>query len=217
MLALFVPAFLFPIVSLAISLRRYWATTDGQPLRLSDFMDAFGSAARMKDLSGGHGDGCNFEDEDRFSQSRRYAHQLIMYGFLLCFAATGTGTILHYVFDMPAPYSLWSLPKLLGVPGGIALTAGTIWMARLKLQADRTLADATVWGGEMGFILLLGFVALSGLLLYVLGGTAAMPILLALHLGAVLGFFLLTPFSKMAHGFYRLAALLRDAQRRRAF
>ena len=34
-------------------------------------------------------------------------------------------------------------------------------------------------------------------------------------LGAVLAFFLLTPFTKMAHGFYRLAALIRDAQRKR--
>ena len=33
-------------------------------------------------------------------------------------------------------------------------------------------------------------------------------------LGTVLGLFLLVPYSKMAHGFYRLAALVRDAQRR---
>jgi citrate/tricarballylate utilization protein len=31
-------------------------------------------------------------------------------------------------------------------------------------------------------------------------------------LGAVLTFFLITPYSKMVHGFYRLAALVRDAQ-----
>ena len=43
-----------------------------------------------------------------------------------------------------------------------------------------------------------------------------MPAILALHLGAVLGFFLLMPYSKMAHGFYRLAALIRDAQRKAA-
>ena len=39
--------------------------------------------------------------------------------------------------------------------------------------------------------------------------------LLALHLGSVLAFFLLTPYSKMAHGFYRLAALVREAARQR--
>ena len=37
----------------------------------------------------------------------------------------------------------------------------------------------------------------------------------AIAVFAVLGFFLLLPYSKMAHGFYRLLALLRDEQRHR--
>ncbi len=40
----------------------------------------------------------------------------------------------------------------------------------------------------------------------------AVGVMLALHLGAVLSFFLLMPYSKMVHGFFRLAALTRDAQ-----
>jgi citrate/tricarballylate utilization protein len=56
-------------------------------------------------------------------------------------------------------------------------------------------------------------IAVSGLMLYFLGTTVLMPTLLVLHLGAVLAFFVLTPFTKMAHGFYRMAALVRDAQR----
>jgi citrate/tricarballylate utilization protein len=59
----------------------------------------------------------------------------------------------------------------------------------------------------------LGFVAFSGLILYFLGDTVLMSTLLVLHLGAILAFFVLTPFTKMAHGFYRMAALVRDAQR----
>ncbi|EFO31998.1 precorrin 3B synthase CobZ [Roseibium sp. TrichSKD4] len=43
-------------------------------------------ANSLAELAGGHGDGCNFEDEDRFSHALRYAHQAVMYGFLLCFA-----------------------------------------------------------------------------------------------------------------------------------
>ncbi|WP_299484190.1 tricarballylate utilization 4Fe-4S protein TcuB [uncultured Roseibium sp.] len=216
MVAIFLPAFLFPLASIAVSLRRYWQETDGKPVTPSQIVDAFGSAAKMKNLAGGHGDGCNFEDEDRFSQARRHAHQAVMYGFLLCFASTSAGTILHYVFDMPAPYPLWSLPKLLGIPGGILMVIGTVMLASLKLKADRSLGAPSAWGGEMGFILLLFLVALSGLLLYALGSTAAMPALLAIHLGSVLSFFLLTPYTKMAHGFYRLAALVRDEQRKSA-
>lgn len=213
MVAIFAPAFLFPLLSIAISLNRYWAATGGGRVKIKSVARAFGAAADMRNLAGGHGDGCNFEDEDRFSQARRVAHQLVLYGFLLCFASTSAGTILHYGFDMHAPYAFWSLPKLLGVPGGIALTAGAVWMIVLKLRADPNLGAKAAWGGEMAFIAQLGFVAFSGLALYASGSTALMPKLLILHLGAVFSFFLLMPYTKMAHGFYRLAALVRDAQR----
>ena len=70
-------------------------------------------------------------------------------------------------------------------------------------------------GGDYGFVALLFAVSATGLALYALGGTSWMAALLALHLGSVLTLFLLTPYTKFAHGFYRLAALVRDAQRKR--
>ena len=213
MVALFAPAFLAPLVVISISVRRYWHAVGGQRLRLSNIARASGSAAQMRNLAGGHGEGCNFEDEDRFSNARRYAHQATMYGFLMCFAATSSGTILHYGFDLKAPYDLFSLPKLLGLSGGFLLSLGTFEMARLKLKANRTLNDVRVWGGEMGFIVLLNLVSTSGLALYLLGGTSLLSALLAVHLGLVMAFFLLMPYSKMTHGFFRLAALIRDAQK----
>jgi len=213
MVAIFLPAFLFPLVSLAVSLGRYWRSVGGGRVTWSAIRDAMGSAARMKNLSGGHGDGCNFEDTDRFTHARRHCHHAVMYGFLLCFLSTSSGTVLHYGFDIPAPYPFWSLPKLFGVPGGLLMVVGTAGLAALKLKAERHLGSAAAWGGEMAFIFLLFLVAATGLALYWLGATAAMPSLLALHLGAVLTFFLLTPFTKMAHGFYRLAALIAEAGR----
>jgi citrate/tricarballylate utilization protein len=216
MVAIFAPAFLFPLLSLGVSIRRYWGKTGGGSVAFSDLKGALVSAAKMKNLAAGHGEGCNFEDEDRFSHARRHAHQLVMYGFLLCFAATTSGTVMHYGLGLHAPYPLWSLPKLLGVTGGLILTAGAFWMVRLKLRSARELGSATAWGGEMAFVVLLGFVAVSGLALYLFGQTVAMPTLLALHLGAVLAFFLLTPFTKMAHGFYRMAALVREENSKRS-
>lgn len=214
MVAIFAPAFVLPLLTLAVSLRRYWRTTGAQELRLSDFSAALRSAGRMRNLDGGHGDGCNFENEDRFSHARRYAHQAVLYGFLLCFASTSSATVMHYGFGLEAPYGFFSLPKLLGVPGGILLTIGCAAMAWLKLRADRELGAPRAWGGEMAFILLLGAVGATGLALYAATGTAAVAWLLALHLGLVLTFFLLTPYSKMAHGFYRLAALAIEAARK---
>ena len=214
MVAIFAPAFLFPFFALAIGVQRYWAEVGGEPLRWAHFREAGRRTASMKNLSGGQGQGCNFEKGDRYSNARRHAHQAVLWGFLLCFASTSSGTVLHYVFDMPAPYGFFSLPKLLGVPGGILLTIGAAGLAWLKTKADPGLGASARWGGEMAFTLLLGLTGLSGLVLYAATGTASVAPLLALHLGAVLALFLLTPYSKMAHGAYRFAALVRDAQQR---
>lgn len=215
MVAIFMPAFVLPLATLAVSLRRYWRSVNGAPIRLSDLLSGIRDAAKMKNLDGGQGQGCNFEREDRFSNARRHAHQAVLWGFLLCFGSTASGTLMHYLFDMQAPYGPFSLPKLLGVPGGLLLVVGTAGLAWLKTKAARTLGDASAWGGEMAFILTLGLAGLSGLALYWAAGTSLVSALLALHLGTVLTFFLTMPYSKMAHGFYRMAALVRNAQVKR--
>jgi len=211
MVAMFTPAFLLPLVLIGVSLKRYWRTIGGKRLGVGDILAAFKAAANMRNLSGGHGDGCNFEDEDRYSNLRRWFHQATMYGFLLCFAATSVATLMHYLIDMPAPYPFWSLPKLLGVSGGLLLCLGTAGLAILKLKADPDLGATSAWGGEMGFTLLLFLVSTSGLALYWFGNSNWLAGLLAIHLASVLAFFLLMPYSKMVHRFYRLAALARDA------
>ncbi|QDC10286.1 tricarballylate utilization 4Fe-4S protein TcuB [Oceanicola sp. D3] len=215
MVAIFAPAFLLPLLSIAISLRGYWREVGGRRIALADWAEAGRMIGQMRNLDGGQGQGCNFEKGDRFSNTRRHAHQAVLWGFLLCFASTASGTLMHYLLGLQAPYALFSLPKLLGIPGGLLLVVGTGGLAWLKTKADPALGDHRVWGGEMGFILLLGVTGLTGLILYAATGTPLVPGLLALHLGAVLAFFLTLPYSKMAHGFYRTAALLRDAQIKR--
>jgi citrate/tricarballylate utilization protein len=214
MVAIFTPAFLLPLLAIAVALCRYWREVGGGPLRLAHLLAAFGDAARLKNLSGGQGQGCNFEQGDRFSNARRHAHQAAMWGFLLCFASTASATVMHYGLGWSAPYVLLSLPKLLGIPGGILLVVGTAGLAWLKIKSEADLSAPALWGGEMAFVLLLGATGATGLALYAASGTALVGPLLAVHLGAVLAFFLTAPYSKMVHGFYRLAALARDAQQR---
>jgi citrate/tricarballylate utilization protein len=78
---------------------------------------------RLKYLGGGHGEGCNNED-DRFTLWRRRFHHFTFYGFMLCFASTSVATLYHYFFGLQAPYALTSLPVLLGTAGGIGLVIG---------------------------------------------------------------------------------------------
>ena len=219
MVSIFAPAFILPMLAVGVGLVRYWRATRPESggsrwLHPRALALAYQDAMTMKNLGGGHDEGCNFEDEDRFSNLRRWLHQAAAFGFILCFFSTSSATLMHYVLDWPAPYPIWTPPKVFGVSGGVLLTLGSFGLAWLKTRADRDLGDGRVWGGEMGFVLLLGSVGLSGLLLYGLGSTPWLDVLLAVHLGTVLALFLLVQYSKMAHGFYRLAALVRDAQRR---
>lgn len=214
MVAIFAPAFLFPLLVIALGLRAYWSEVSGTRVTFAQLEAAIRDAASMKNLSGGAAGGCNFEKEDRYSQARRHAHHAVMYGFLLCFASTSSGTVLHYGFGIEAPYGLFSIPKLLGLPGGLLLTVGAVALAWLKTKADPDLGAPSVGGAEMAFVVLLGATGATGLALYGATGTALVSPLLALHLGTVLAFFVTTPYSKMVHGFYRMAALVRDAQLR---
>lgn len=216
MVMVFTPAFVLPLVTVVMSVKRYIRDNAPQTPQVQDWIAAMRHAATLRDLSGGHGDGCNFEDEDRFSNARRVHHQFTLYGFLLCFAATSVATFMHYALAMPAPYGLWSAPKLLGISGGVLLCVGTAGLAMLKLKSEKHLAQASLFGGEMAFVLLLFVVSASGLALYWLGSTTWLDELLALHLGAVLTLFILTPYTKMVHGFYRLAALAIDARDKRS-
>lgn len=115
LVSLFAPVFLFATLALAMGVKRFWQditpATSGAPLSKPALSEATHDALQLKYLDGGHGDGCNNED-DAFSLSRRRAHHLTFYGFLLCFAATSVATLYHYAFGWVAPYDLPSLPKV---------------------------------------------------------------------------------------------------------
>ena len=68
---------------------------------------------------------------------------------------------------------------------------------------------------DLGFIALLLIIGLSGLILALVHDTAALPLLLCLHLGSVMALFATAPYSKSAHGAFRCAALLKWAIERR--
>jgi len=164
---------------------------------------------RLTYLEGG-GHGCNYPDE-RFRHGRRRLHHLVFYGFLAAFASTTAAAFYDHVLGLPAPYPWLSLPVLLGLAGGLAMTAGLCGLMVLKARMDCEPADEEGRGMELAFLGLLLAVNGTGILLLFLRETAAMGVLLALHLAAVAAFFALLPYSKFVHALYRWAALVKNA------
>ena len=218
LVGLFAPVFLFVVFALAMGVRRFWRdvtpATSGAPLSAPATAEATDAVLRLKYLDGGHGDGCHNED-DEYTLSRRRLHHFTFYGFMLCFAATSVATLYHYLLDMPAPYDLPSLPKLLGGIGGVSLAIGTAGLWRLNLRRHPLHGDAAQKPMDRAFIALLFLTATSGLALWAARGTAGLPLLLCLHLGAVMALFATLPYGKFAHGIFRTASLLRHAVEKR--
>ena len=177
-------------------------------------LEATHDALTLKYLGGGHGEGCNNAD-DAWTLWRKRFHHFTMYGFALCFASTSVATLYHYLLGLKAPYALSSLPVLLGIVGGLGLLIGPAGLFWLKTQRHPEHGDAAQNPMDYGFIAQLFFTSLTGLALMLWRDTGAMALLLAVHLGVVMALFITMPYGKMAHGFYRCAALLKFAIEKR--
>jgi citrate/tricarballylate utilization protein len=204
----------FSLVALAMGARNFWRDAGPRqkpgPIALTI---ALHDVLTLKNLGGG-GNGCN-DNSEAFSMRRRRLHHAMFYGFLLCFAATTTGFIDHTFLNDPAPYPFISTPVLLGTIGGILMLIGTTGLFAMKLVDDPMPAVRRLLGGDIAMLMLLAMIALTGLILLAVRATGAMGLAMAIHLGFILAFFVVLPYSKMVHGVYRSAALLRRAIERK--
>jgi citrate/tricarballylate utilization protein len=187
---------------------RFWRETGGGGATLTGCIQAARDVLALKNLSS-HGAGCTYPDEHH-SQSRRRFHHFTFYGFLLCLASTTVAAVYHFTGRI-APHPYLSAPVILGTLGGIGLLIGPLGLYSLKRRRDSSIADPQQDGGDVSFLALLFLTSFTGLLLLVLRESAAMGVLLRVHLGVVLGLFLTLPYGKFVHGIYRSAALLRAA------
>ncbi len=222
LVSMFLPIFSFVVLALALGVRQFWknVTTQGVAnegtgqISSSAAAEASADVLKLKYLGGGHGEGCNNED-DAWTLWRKRAHHATFYGFMLCFASTSVATFYHYVFKWQAPYALTSLPVLLGTLGGIGLLIGPAGLLWLNLRRDPKTADIAQKPMDLGFIALLFLTSLTGLALMLWRDTAFLALLLAVHLGVVMALFVTLPYGKFAHGIFRSAALLKWAIEKR--
>ncbi len=208
----------YALLAMTAGAVRYWRGTapgKGQkPIGAAPVATAAVDILTLRNLGGG-GHGCN-DIDDSFAQTRRWLHQAMFYGFMLCFAATATGTIYHHFLGWKSPHAFLSLPVQFGTWGGVLLCIGTAGLLWVKTVTDPGPVAKRWLGGEYAMLSLLFLIGATGLLLLVVRHTGAMGVMLAVHLGLVLAFFLVLPYSKMVHGVYRGLALLRNAQEKRA-
>jgi citrate/tricarballylate utilization protein len=214
MVGLFAPVFVFALLALGIGVARFWRAAPPGAWSAPALAEATRDALRLKYLDGGHGEGCHDADDAPTLWRRRW-HHATFYGFALCFAATCVATVYHYAFGWVAPYGWSSVPKLLGTAGGVLLVAGCIGLFVLHRRRHPQQRVPEQQAMDLGFIALLALTGASGLALALARGSAALPLLLCAHLGAVMALFATMPYGKFAHGAYRAAALLKFAVERR--
>jgi citrate/tricarballylate utilization protein len=212
MVLIFGGVFLYALLALAMGLRAFWR--EGKGADAGAHAAAAHDAARLRYLDGG-GAGCS-DSDDPTPDRRRLFHHLTFYGFLLCLASTSVATLYHYLLGREAPYPWYDLPVLLGTAGGIGLLVGPIGLLREKAKRAPATRASQLGGLETAFVAMLFLTSLTGLALLALRETAAMGLLLAVHLGVVFGLFLTLPYGKFVHGLYRYAALARYAQERKS-
>ncbi len=216
MALLFGAAMLYAVLALAMGVRAFWRDINSSnplPLDLRSLWHAIRDAGSLRYLDGG-GVGCVNEDEEP-GDSRRLFHHLTFYGFLLCFASTSAATLYHYLFGREAPYAWYELPVLLGTAGGAGLVIGTAGLFAARRSRRAELRDESQMGMDLAFLWMLMLTGGTGLALLFLRETAAMGLLLALHLGVVFALFVTMPYGRFVHGIYRFMALVRYAAERR--
>jgi citrate/tricarballylate utilization protein len=173
----------------------------------SDVSGALRDALTLRHLHGSGVDCTN--DVEQRSPWRRWFHHCTSYGFLLCFASTSVAAVYHAAFGWRAPYAYSSAPVVLGTLGGVGLLVGPLGLLAQRRRRDPAMNDPAQRGLDESFIVMLFMTSATGLLLLALRERPAMPMLLLVHLGFVLGLFLTLPYGKFVHGLYRMAALLR--------
>jgi quinone-modifying oxidoreductase subunit QmoC len=200
----FTPALLFGVAVGVLGMRKFWA--DMKRVNGVASGDLKGSVIEMVK---------EFATHQRFktcdvSKDRYTSHMLVFYGFVAAGIATAIGVLYIDVLHMHSPFRIgYGTPvKLFGNLGAIGIIVGIVLMMSNRFKNAEKLGV----GSYFDWLLLgiIGIVGLSGFLaqLMRMAGVAqlAYPIYF-IHLVFVLSLFVYLPFSKLAHMFYRGAAL----------
>ncbi|MBI4861632.1 MAG: quinone-interacting membrane-bound oxidoreductase complex subunit QmoC [Candidatus Riflebacteria bacterium] len=143
--------------------------------------------------------------------SRRWAHFILVAGFVLAAIASGLIIPAMYVFHVELPIAFWNPMKLLGNLAAACLAVGTVWLIMNRMDHTGRTGKAT--GYDWFFLVVIAVVVATGALVEV-ERLAASPragcLLYILHLASVTCLFGTFPYSKFAHMVYRTLAMVHE-------
>ena len=201
---IFVPAFMFGAIIGILGVIKFWGDMKkAAGVKSGDLVGSI-SAAAQEILSHSKFKTCGVS-KDRFT-----SHFLVFYSFVMLGIATALGVLYIDLLHIESPFGLdKGLPvKFFGTIGAIGLLLGVILMISNRFKNAEKVGIGSYF--DWLLITIIGVIMATGILSWVtrvmeIGGIAY-PIYF-IHLVFILSLFVYLPFSKLAHMFYRGAAI----------
>jgi quinone-modifying oxidoreductase subunit QmoC len=203
--AIFIPAFFFGAIVGLLGVKSFFG----------DMKTAYGitSGDLVGSLKAMAGDILNHNKFKKcdVSKDRYLAHLLVFYSFVALGIATSFGVLYIDILHEMSPFSLFGkgwIVKLFGLIGAVGLLAGVVLMIKNRYAN----AEKVGLGSYFDWLLIgiIGVIMASGILSWMirLSGIAGLAYLAYfIHLVCIFSLFVYLPYSKLAHLFYRSAAI----------
>lgn len=144
------------------------------------------------------------------SKDRFTSHFFVFYSFVLLGIATALGVLYIDILHLESPFRFgYGTPvKIFGLIGAIGLLIGVLLMISNRFKNAEKVGIGSYF--DWLLITIVGVIAASGILSWVTRLAGIAPVaytIYFIHLVFVLSLFLYLPYSKLAHMFYRSAAI----------
>lgn len=201
----FTPALIFGVVVAALGVKKFWADMKtANNVSSGDLKCSI--IETVKEVVGHKQFKTCGVSADRFA-----SHLLVFFGFVAAGIATAIGVLYIDVLHMDSPFSLgYGTPvKIFGNIGAIGIIVGIVMMMNNRFKNAEKLDGVGSYFDWLliGLILTVGLSGFLAQFLRIANVASVAYTVYFIHLAAVLSLFIYLPFSKLAHMFYRGAAM----------
>ena len=144
------------------------------------------------------------------NKDRKTPHLITLFAFVALFITTNWAVFYLYILGWkPGDYSSLANPlKWLGNIGALMLLYGAYKLiSNRKAKSDKQSSSSFDWN-LLYLILFIGITGFVAEILRIAGAAAPAQVTYALHLILIAQLFIFTPYSKLAHMFYRTTAMV---------